>query len=238
MPPAAAETDLRERVIDASVALIDEKGLAGLSMREVARRAGVSHQAPYHYFADREAILAAVCERGFGMLHERIAAARTGCRSAGEQLERAALAYVGFAREQPAYFRMMFRPELVEHKKHELVVKSAEGAFQMLPEMVLECVREGLPIEPGVDALVMMTWSFVHGLACLLVDGSLEKEVIEKGVPRTVHNRDGLARDAIRAFRGLVDAAIESGRKEQARKKAKAKPKAREVRRSPKRRAS
>ena len=58
-------TDLRQKVLDASLALIEEGGLDRLSMREVARKAGVSHQAPYHYFSDREAILAALAGEGF-----------------------------------------------------------------------------------------------------------------------------------------------------------------------------
>ena len=71
----AAET-LKQQVLDASIALVAESGLAGLSMREVARRAGVSHQAPYHHFADKAAIVAALVERGFAMLTLRLEAAR------------------------------------------------------------------------------------------------------------------------------------------------------------------
>ncbi|MCA2966200.1 MAG: helix-turn-helix transcriptional regulator, partial [Acidobacteriaceae bacterium] len=77
--------DLREQVLLASVELIGEAGLGGLSMREVARRAGVSHQAPYHYFGDKAAIVAALVVRGFGMLAERWEEAAAG---AGEVTER------------------------------------------------------------------------------------------------------------------------------------------------------
>ena len=74
------ETNLRQKVLKASVALIGEGGLDRLSMREVARKAGVSHQAPYHHFGDREAILAALAGEGFAKLKQELerAAASTG----------------------------------------------------------------------------------------------------------------------------------------------------------------
>ena len=66
------ETNLRQKVLKASVALIEAGGLDRLSMREAARKAGVSHQAPYHHFGDREAILAAIATEGFGMLQQEL----------------------------------------------------------------------------------------------------------------------------------------------------------------------
>jgi AcrR family transcriptional regulator len=203
MPVPSPDTDLREKVLDASIALIEEKGLTEFSLREVARRAGVSHQAPYHYFADREAILAALCERGFDMLFERVSTARAAGESAADRFERAAMAYVTFAFERPAHFRMMFRPELVDQTKHRCLEESANRAFELLPAMVLECVGEGLPPEPSIEALVTTTWSFVHGLAFLILDGSLETKL-----PGAQGNREGAAREAVKGFRMLIDAAI------------------------------
>jgi AcrR family transcriptional regulator len=105
-----------------------------------------------HYFADREAILAALCERGFEMLFERVSTARAAGESAADRFERAAMAYVVFAIERPAHFRMMFRPELVDHTKHQGLEVSANRAFELLPAMVMECVGEGLPPEPSIEA--------------------------------------------------------------------------------------
>ncbi|MFI5308928.1 MAG: TetR/AcrR family transcriptional regulator [Polyangiales bacterium] len=108
---------LRERILQASVELIEVEGLAALSLREVARRAGVSHQAPYHHFADREAILGAIAEQGFRILRaalERAVAHGRDVHSAAESLAACGRAYVEFACEHPAHFRVMFRPELVD----------------------------------------------------------------------------------------------------------------------------
>src|SRR5438105_1608095 len=90
----AASEDVRARVLGAAMRLIEEGGLASLSMREVARAAGVSHQAPYHWFADREAILAAMAEEGFRLLTDRLEAATVPGSSASEHLESLGRAYV------------------------------------------------------------------------------------------------------------------------------------------------
>src|SRR5262245_36076534 len=107
-------TDLRQKVLDASLALIEEGGLDRLSMREVARKAGVSHQAPYHYFADREAILAGIASEGFGMLgHELSRSLDKHVASQKGALEAATRTYVDFALRHPGYFRVMFRSDAV-----------------------------------------------------------------------------------------------------------------------------
>src|SRR5205814_2543102 len=95
-------TDLRQKVLRASLALIEEGGLDGLSMREVARKSGVSHQAPYHYFGDREAILAAIAGEGFSKLGESFlrAVARAGPEPA-KALEAIGRAYLAFALRHP-----------------------------------------------------------------------------------------------------------------------------------------
>src|SRR5262245_50683938 len=107
-------TDLRQKVLDASLALIDESGLDRLSMREVARKAGVSHQAPYHYFADRGAILAALAGEGFSRLGQLLAraVARSDLEPA-EAVEAMGRGYVDFALRNPAYFQAMFRADAV-----------------------------------------------------------------------------------------------------------------------------
>jgi AcrR family transcriptional regulator len=197
----ADKDDLRERVLRASVELIDEQGLAALSMREVARRAGVSHQAPYHYFADRESILAAVAERGFALLDGAIGKARRDATGPTDALERAAIAYLGFALENQAYFRIMFRPELVKLSNHHDLDCKADEAFCHVPAMVAACVEAGLPREIAGDTMAAFLWSFVHGLAHLIIDGPL----LEK-VPAFFHDRDKAIADVAHTVRRMIDA--------------------------------
>lgn len=195
--------DLRERVLSASVELIEKEGLGALSMREVARRAGVSHQAPYHYFVDREAILAAVAERGFEILAQRLVQAREQSCGATHALELAGIAYITFACEHPAHFRIMFRPELVKLSNHHEANCSANKAFIHVPEMVIDCMKAGLPEDIGVETMSALLWSIVHGFACLLLDGPL----LEK-LPSFGQDRDKAMNDMVRTMRRMVDATI------------------------------
>ena len=164
--------DLRVRVLEASEQLIAEAGLAGLSMREVARRAGVSHQAPYHYFADKAAIVAALVGRGFAVLGDRLAEAAAGRGGIRERLEQVGRAYVLFALDEPVYFRLMFRPELTDLKRFPEVEAEGERTFGVLQGLVAELAGEGAGEEER-EALTSLHWSLVHGLATLLLDGNL-----------------------------------------------------------------
>src|ERR1700754_1736639 len=109
---SAAKDDVRAGILQASLALMNEGGLGALSMREVARRAGVSHQAPYHYFADREAILAELAGDGFDKLHDYMVSALGHARpNRGSRAKALGEAYVRFALNHPELFKLMFRCE-------------------------------------------------------------------------------------------------------------------------------
>lgn len=191
--------DVRVRVLTAAVALIDEVGLAGVSMREVARAAGVSHQAPYHYFADREAIFAALAEEGFKILTERLERTLGLHTPAVDRFVQAGETYVNFAFDHPALFRIMFRPDMVAMERFPDVKACGDRAFQTVPAIVQACIAEGLPADPSVEALVVLAWSIPHGLACLLLDGPLGRKF-----PDMLLKREELTRDVMRAMRSLL----------------------------------
>lgn len=173
--PPTPEPDLRTRVLAASVALIDEEGLGALSMREVARRAGVSHQAPYHHFPDRQAILAAVAQEGFALLAAGLEQAQVQRGSAGQRLEASGRAYVGFALAHRAHFRVMFRPELVDLTGYPEAKAEADRAYAALEQLVGAWAKEvGLRAQEA-QGMVLVAWSFAHGLASLALDGPLTK---------------------------------------------------------------
>ena len=169
--------DLRRTLLDASVDLLASQGLEGFSMREVARRAGVSHQAPYHHFHDREAILAEIVTEGFQQLRARMLESMAVAKTAGDRLTAIGKAYVGFALDQPAHFKLMFRSEMVSAEKHDEARACANSAFDLLVSTVDTVVREnrGKP-DP---ALVLAAWSLAHGVATLLLEGKLQKQVGE-----------------------------------------------------------
>ena len=191
--------DVRARVLAATVALIDKVGLSGVSMREVARAAGVSHQAPYHYFPDREGIFAALCEEGFKILALRLERTLVMSVPAVDRFVNAGQIYVEFAFDHSALFRMMFRPDLVTMERFPEVKACGDRAFQTLPALVQACIAEGLPADPSLEALIVLAWSIPHGLACLLLDGPLAKTF-----PDVLAKREELTRDVMHAMRNLL----------------------------------
>ena len=180
MPPTRTSYHhgaLRDELLSASLRLIAAEGIGAVSLRRVAREAGVSPGAPYHHFADRATLLAALSEQGFLMLAGEFAVARAATTGAGggpaEVLGALVRGYVGFAQRQPAYFRLMFRPELFEPDSHPGVKAAEHAAEACLEETVADCVRAGLVPAARAGDLAVAAWSLGHGLASLWLDGQL-----------------------------------------------------------------
>jgi AcrR family transcriptional regulator len=166
--------DLRRAVLDASLALVEEGGVGALSMREVARRARVTHGAPYHHFENRAAILAALAEEGFGILEREMAAAmKREDKGSIARFEAAGRAYFRFATKHAAYMRIMFRPELASPGDHPSVDVAAAAAMRLLIGCVAECQEAGTIPAGDPGPIVLTSWAAIHGLASLWLDGPL-----------------------------------------------------------------
>src|SRR5260370_5520618 len=133
---------LRETLLQAAIQLIAEVGPAGFTLREVARRASVSHNAPYRHFPDREDLLAAVAAQGFRELDEAMLEAVRRQRSSVGRLKRAGLAYVEFALRRPEHFTVMFDAAVSNHKTPDSA-EPAEHAFRTLVSFLKSCHDEG-----------------------------------------------------------------------------------------------
>jgi AcrR family transcriptional regulator len=172
---------LREELISACVALIEAEGIGAVSLRKVAREAGVSPGAPYHHFADRSALLAAISVRGYELLNtalrEARAAAPTPARALGALIE----AYVWFARDHPAYVQLMLRPELAKPEKHPDAQHAGEAAIQLLAEAVEDCQRAGCAPAGDPVPLISTIWALAVGIATLWLDGPLEGQCVSFG---------------------------------------------------------
>src|SRR5277367_1832090 len=133
--------EAKKRLVDESVRLIDERGLGGLSFREMSRRAGVSHQTPYHHFSNREGILAAIAHEGFLRLDKRLLDSRTRYRRkpAPAILRNLLRAYMTFAIENPVHYGVMFRPELVNIRRYPETGAAARLTFQRLLDTLAQC---------------------------------------------------------------------------------------------------
>ena len=161
--------DLSRQLIAVGEAVLAERGLAGLSLREVARRLGVSHNAPFKHFASREALLAAMAEAGFEELGQRLAAADAGPPE--KYVVARGLAYVGFALERPTLFRLMFSGEIDMDRFPELAQR-AEWSLGAVGGRIADAFGS----EAIADA-TLSAWAFVHGLSHLLLDGQIPPEM-------------------------------------------------------------
>jgi AcrR family transcriptional regulator len=146
--------DLRAAILRAAGEVLEREGVATLSVREAARRAGVSHNAPYRHFPDRDSLLAALAAEGFAWLGKSLES-RFG-REMGE-------AYVHFALENPQRYRLMFGG-LLRVEAHPELRESARAAYA-----ALEKAFAGQGVDP--DKAAAAAWSLVHGFATLLLDG-------------------------------------------------------------------
>ncbi|MER5948526.1 TetR/AcrR family transcriptional regulator [Streptomyces sp. NPDC001904] len=160
---------LRDRLIDTGVALVEAEGAAALSLREIARRAGVSHGAPRRYFPTHLELLSAIARRGFTHLGAEAARALDGAgREPRARLAVLAGSYLAFAADHRGMYELMFRHDLLE--SNELGLRETSlPLFGLLTELVAK-VRPGA--EPSVVAAAL--WANLHGVAQLWGWGSLQ----------------------------------------------------------------
>jgi AcrR family transcriptional regulator len=161
--------DLRRALLDEALAAIERDGPGSVSLRELARRAGVSHAAPTHHFGDKGGLLTAVAVEGFDLLADELNAAFA---TTGSFLE-VGVAYVGFAVRHRAHFEVMFRPELLRADDPALAAvrqRSREALYGPLGSVPMDSSTDSL--RAGVAA-----WALVHGLATLYLGGNLPSKL-------------------------------------------------------------
>lgn len=156
--------DLRRALVETGAEVLESEGIEGLSLRSVARLAGVSAMAPYRHFADKAALLAAIAEHGFGMLHAQLAPA-DAAPDPREALVAQAVAYVRFALEHPDLFRLMYRTPPIWERPSGGELDAGDTAYGVFARRIATL----FPPEEARLAL-LSGWAFVHGLACLAAD--------------------------------------------------------------------
>lgn len=161
--------DLRRAVLDAAVEAIAEAGPTALSLRDLARRAQVSHAAPAHHFGDKAGVLTALAAEGFEKLAETLRATQ---QRTGEFLEMG-VAYVRFAIDHRAHFEVMYRPDLYD---------AADPAVRAARQRAGEALYSGVataqrPDDVDLKIAGVAAWSLVHGFASLWLHGSLPDEL-------------------------------------------------------------
>ena len=170
--------DLRRSIVKAALEILGETQSLEFSLRELARRAGVSHNAPYKHFADKRELFAAVSAAGFEMLTKRMAREIAGRRDAREQLFAMLRAYIDQGIENPALYSLMFGGYLSgpDHSRPTLELAEAEKTKALLAGVIIAGgLGRAIPHTPRnerkIAGAILACWSLVHGLTLLLADG-------------------------------------------------------------------
>ncbi|MFJ3794388.1 TetR/AcrR family transcriptional regulator [Kitasatospora sp. NPDC090091] len=177
--------NLRRAVLDAALEAIGESGPSGWSLRELARRAGVSHAAPAHHFGDKTGVLTAVAAEGFALFADSLERAEGDPYGAG-------VAYVRFAVDHRAYFEVMFRPELYRMDDPE-----AAAARDRAGAVLAASARKLAPGGGSERVTTLAAWSVAHGFAALWLNGALPEsaegnvEEVARSVLELVFRGDG-----------------------------------------------
>jgi AcrR family transcriptional regulator len=186
--------NLREALLQAAIRLIREVGPLAFTLREVARRAGVSHNAPYRHFRNKEELIAAVATEGYQELTAAMVAAAKEQSDALDRLKHAGLAYIRFALRRPEHFTVMFEAPFSE-QQHPDAARAAKQAFSTLTTLVAECQEKKLLPSGDAGDYALLAWSMVHGIAKLAITGRLpyggtasvlkfSRFVIDQSLPR------------------------------------------------------
>ena len=182
--------DLKNALIKAGVKILAKEGVSGLSLRKVAKQAGVSHAAPYSHFADKQALIAAISTEGFKQLYKQIASVREAhSKKPSALLLETARAYIQFAMNEPDRFKLMFSSVIEKEKDYPEFVEASQENFQQLVSVVETCQQAGILKSGPSDLMAVSVWSSVHGMIMLIIEGQVSHTVLDK------HDIDGILKN-------------------------------------------
>jgi len=172
--------DLKTALLDAVEEVVRDTGVGNVSLREVARRAGVTHAASAHHFANKAGLLTAFATQGYEMLAVEVLGSIEDARPVDGPgvLEAVGRGYVRFALANPGRFEVMFRLDVLNPGDPAFIAAS-EGAYTLLVSTVARCREEGFLGSRDPEVVAVDAWSMVHGLAALWISGRLGERIQE-----------------------------------------------------------
>jgi AcrR family transcriptional regulator len=169
--------NLKEVLISAGLEILSEKGMEGLSLRNVAKRIGVSHAAPYNHFHDKQALLAALSTAGHERLHQTLLETFEKFKhDSTDLIIEIAWAYLQFAQQDPDRFKLMFSSALEEERNHPAFMEISRKSIALFEEIILFCQSKGQLAGGDVKSIAIKLWSSVHGFTYLSLENQFPKE--------------------------------------------------------------
>ena len=173
--------DLKNALIKVGIQILSKEGLWGLSLRRVAKKAGVSHTAPYAHFADKQALIAAISTEGYHQLYKQLTAAvETNHVNPQNMLVEVGWAYVQFALKDPELFKVMFSGVIEQEKDYPDFREISQKNFQLLLGIIKTYQESGLLAPEPVDLVAVRLWSVVHGFIMLLLEGQISHTLLDR----------------------------------------------------------
>src|SRR5215216_3893020 len=172
--------DLKNALVKAGVEILSKEGIEGLSLRKVAQHAGVSHNAPYSHFADKQSLIAAISTEGFKQLYEELdAAVLSYPDDPKQQLQGGAWAYIQFALNNTDTFKIMFSGVLEKEKEYPAFVEISHQTFDRVVDVVLACQGAGILNFTLPEVMAVAVWGQIHGIVSLRLEGQLSHRVLD-----------------------------------------------------------
>jgi AcrR family transcriptional regulator len=173
--------DLKNALIQAGIDILSKDGVNGLSLRRVARRAGVSHAAPYAHFADKQALVAAISTEGYQKLYRKVYNAAQNHRGDPlRQLVEGAWAYAEFALNDTDHFKITLSGVVEKEKDHPAFVEISRESFKLVVELVEACQKAGVLNQGPSDLMAASVWGLVHGFVSLVLEGQISHTLLDR----------------------------------------------------------
>ncbi len=173
--------DLKNALIQAGIKILAKEGVGGLSLRKVAKKAGVSHSAPYAHFPDKQSLIAAISTEGFKQLYTELDAAVSPYSSdPRQQLAEGAWAYVQFAMKNTDTFNIMFSGVLEKEKDYPAYVESSRKTFERVVEVVRACQDASVLRSAPAEMMAISVWGQLHGIISLALEGQISHTILDR----------------------------------------------------------
>jgi AcrR family transcriptional regulator len=182
MPPQKYHHgDLKNALIKAGIEILSKEGVGGLSLRKVAKRAGVSHSAPYSHFPDKQSLIAAISTEGFHQLYAELdAAVSPYANHPKQQLLEGTRAYTRFAMDHTDIFKIMFSGALEKEKDYPAFVDISQKTFDRVVNIVQACQTVKVLGSGSPEILAVSVWGQIHGIVSLALEGQISHTVLDR----------------------------------------------------------
>jgi AcrR family transcriptional regulator len=172
--------DLKNALIKAGIEILSKEGVSGLSLRKVAKRAGVSHSAPYSHFPDKQSLIAAISTEGFNQLYAELdASVSPYAKNPKQQLLEGTRAYTLFAIKHTDTFKIMFSGVLEKEKDYPAFVEISYKTFQRVVDVVRACQEAGVLRSSAPEVMAVTVWGQVHGIVSLALEGQISHTILD-----------------------------------------------------------